>query len=62
MPWSMANESFALSFIAPPRLERTTLASIAFFALLLLVFVGLQPFIPPPRHAAGRRRCRRKAT
>jgi exopolysaccharide production protein ExoQ len=43
----MANESFALSFTAPPRLERTTLASIAFFALLILVFVGFQPFIPP---------------
>ena len=43
----MANESFALNFIAPPRLERTTLASIAFFALLILVFVGFQPFVPP---------------
>ena len=43
----MANEGFALSFDAPPRLERTTLATIAFFALLILVFVGFQPFIPP---------------
>jgi exopolysaccharide production protein ExoQ len=43
----MANESFALSFTAPPRLERTTLASIAFFGLLILVFVGFQPFVPP---------------
>jgi O-antigen ligase len=40
----MANESFAVSFVAPPRLERTTLAAIAFFALLLLVFVGFRPF------------------
>jgi len=44
----MANESFALSFDAPPRLERTTLASIGFFGLLLLVFVGFEPFVPPP--------------
>jgi exopolysaccharide production protein ExoQ len=43
----MANEGFAVSFVAPPRLERLTLASIAFFALLILVFVGFQPFIPP---------------
>jgi exopolysaccharide production protein ExoQ len=43
----MANEGFAVSFVAPPRLERVTLASIAFFALLILVFVGFQPFIPP---------------
>ena len=35
----MATESFAAGFDAPPRLERTTLASIAFIALLLLVFV-----------------------
>src|ERR1700735_334451 len=47
MPWSMANESFALSFDAPPRLERIALASIAYFALAILVFVGFQPFIPP---------------
>ena len=43
----MANETFAVDFIAPPRLERTTLASIAFIALVILVFVGFQPFIPP---------------
>jgi exopolysaccharide production protein ExoQ len=43
----MANESFALSFDAPPRLERIALASIAYFALAILVFVGFQPFIPP---------------
>src|ERR1700722_16312127 len=47
MPWSMANDSFAVNFIAPPRLERTFLASLGFFALLLLVFVGFQPFDPP---------------
>jgi O-antigen ligase len=44
----MANESFALRFNAPPRLERATLASIGFFGLLILVFVGFQPFVPPP--------------
>jgi O-antigen ligase len=43
----MANESFAVDFVAPPRLERTFLASFGFFALLILVFVGFQPFIPP---------------
>ena len=43
----MANESFAVDFIAPPTLERNTVAAIAFFALLILVFVGFQPFIPP---------------
>ena len=43
----MANESFALTFDAPPRLERLALASIAYFALLILVFVGFQPFTPP---------------
>ena len=43
----MANETFALDFTAPPRLERSTLAAIGFFALLILVFVGFQPFVPP---------------
>ena len=43
----MANESFALGFVAPPRLERTFIASLGFFALLILVFVGFQPFVPP---------------
>ena len=43
----MANDSFAVNFIAPPRLERTFLASLGFFALLILVFVGFQPFVPP---------------
>ena len=46
----MANESFALSFDAPPRVERLALPSIGFFALLLLVHVGFEPFTPP---AAG---------
>ncbi len=49
----MANETFAVNFIAPPRVERTTLASIAFFGLLLLVFVGFQPFTPPPPGVAS---------
>ncbi len=43
----MANESFAVGFDAPPRLERTTLASISFFGLLIIVFVGFEPFVPP---------------
>ena len=43
----MVNESFGLSFDAPRRLERTIVPSIAFFALLLLIFVGLEPFTPP---------------
>ncbi|HWY60763.1 MAG TPA: O-antigen ligase family protein [Rhizomicrobium sp.] len=47
MPLAHGNDSFAVSFVAPPRLERTTLAAIAFFALVFLVFVGLQPFVPP---------------
>jgi O-antigen ligase len=49
----MANESFAISFVAPPRLERTTLATIAFFALLLVVLVGFQPFVPQRPGAAA---------
>jgi O-antigen ligase len=43
----MANESFALSFDAPPRVERLVLPSIGFFALLLLVYVGFEPFAQP---------------
>lgn len=43
----MANESFAVNFIAPPRLERDFLASLGFFALLIMFFVGFQPFVPP---------------
>jgi O-antigen ligase len=44
----MVNESVAVQYRAPPRLERSILASIGFVALLLLVFVGYQPFHPPP--------------
>lgn len=44
----MANESFALSFQAPPRVERLALPSLGFFALLLLVHVGFEPFAPAP--------------
>src|ERR1700744_5392862 len=48
MPWSMANENFALAYAPPRALERNFVAQLAFVALLLLVFVGLQPFSPPP--------------
>jgi exopolysaccharide production protein ExoQ len=48
----MVNESFGLSFNAPRRLEQTILPSLAFFALLLLIFVGLEPFTPPASVAA----------
>ena len=48
----MANESFALSFEAPPRLERLALPTLAFFALAILVFVGFSPFMPPPKGTA----------
>jgi len=44
----MANENFALSYAPPRALERNFVAQLAFVALLLLVFVGLQPFSPPP--------------
>ncbi len=43
----MVSESFGLSFNAPQRVERIILPSIAFFVLLLLIFVGLEPFTPP---------------
>jgi exopolysaccharide production protein ExoQ len=43
----MANESFAIEFVPPRGLERTFVASAAFIALLLLVFVGLDAFSPP---------------
>ena len=43
----MVSESFGLSFNAPQRVERIILPSIAFFVLLLLSFVGLEPFTPP---------------
>jgi len=50
----MVNESFAVQYDAPPRLENNVLAAIGFFALLLLVFVGYRPFNPPsPLAAAG---------
>ena len=49
----MANESFALSFEAQPRLERTALASVAYVALMILVFVGFQPFVPPATGTAS---------
>ena len=43
----MANDGFALEFVPHPGLERSLVASAAFIALLLLVFVGLTPFSPP---------------
>ncbi len=47
MPWSMANE-FALAYAPPQNVERMLLPSLAFIALLLLIFVGLDAFSPPP--------------
>src|SRR5437868_15469620 len=47
MPWSMANESFALSYAPPRDVSRSVIAEIAFVALLLMMFVGLSPFAPP---------------
>ena len=43
----MANESFVLEY-APPAADRLILPSLAFLGLLLLVFVGLDAFSPPP--------------
>jgi exopolysaccharide production protein ExoQ len=43
----MANDAFAINFVPPQAVERTFLASSAFIALLLLVFVGMNPFSPP---------------
>jgi O-antigen ligase len=43
----MANE-YALSYTPPQAIDRSLLPSVAFIALLLLVFVGLDAFSPPP--------------
>jgi O-antigen ligase len=43
----MANESFALSYAPPRDVSRSVIAEIAFIALLLMMFVGLSPFVPP---------------
>ena len=43
----MANE-YALAYTAPPAVERSLLPVLAFLALLLLIFVGLDAFSPPP--------------
>jgi O-antigen ligase len=43
----MANE-YALAYHPPQAIGRTLLPSLAFIALLLLVFVGLDAFSPPP--------------
>lgn len=44
----MANESFALNYDPPRDVSRSLIAEIAFVALLLMMFVGLSPFAPPP--------------
>src|SRR5579871_3773927 len=44
----MANDAFVLGIESPPALERLLLPSLAFIGLLLLVFVGLDAFSPPP--------------
>jgi len=43
----MANE-YALAYAAPLAVERSLLPVLAFLALLLLIFVGLDAFSPPP--------------
>lgn len=43
----MANE-YALAYVPPRALERDLLPSLSFIALLLLIFVGLDAFSPPP--------------
>lgn len=44
----MANDSFALSYTPPRDVSRSVIAETAFVALLLMMFVGLSPFAPPP--------------
>lgn len=46
----MANDSLAPSYPVPR--FATPIAAIAFFGFLLLVFVGLRPFSPPPQIAS----------
>jgi O-antigen ligase len=43
----MANDAFVLEY-APPAADRLILRSLAFLGLLLLIFVGLDAFSPPP--------------
>jgi exopolysaccharide production protein ExoQ len=47
MPWFMANDH-TLAFFPSQATARSRLPSLAFLALLLLVFVGLDAFSPPP--------------
>jgi O-antigen ligase len=47
MLWYMANEH-TLAYAPPRPLERSLLPVLAFVALLLLIFVGLDAFSPPP--------------
>jgi len=44
----MANESFALNYLPARRALPLVIAEISFIALLLVMFVGLTPFSPPP--------------
>jgi len=44
----MANDGFALSYSPPRDVARSITAEIAFVLLLLIMFVGLSPFAPPP--------------
>jgi hypothetical protein len=46
----MANE-YTLTYAAPRAIERNLLPALAFLALLLLIFVGLDAFSPPPQVA-----------
>ena len=43
----MANE-YALAYTAPREIDRSLLPVIAFIGLLLLIYVGLDAFSPPP--------------
>ncbi len=43
----MAND-FALAYAPPRAIERTLVAGLAYIGLLLLIFVGLDAFAPPP--------------
>jgi hypothetical protein len=42
----MAND-YALAYMPPQAVERTLLPTLAFIALLLLIFVGLDAYSPP---------------
>lgn len=44
----MANDGLALNYSSARRAPRSLFAEIAFILLLLILFVGLSPFAPPP--------------